>query len=392
MHATDQAAQATTHSTPVAEASGPGRLLALDVFRGLTVLLMLLVNFPGWTGHYYAALSHREWDGCSPADLVFPFFLFIVGVSLAYGLAGARREPARQRRVLLTVLRRTAILLALGMFIDLVPRFYFTSFRIPGVLQRIGLVFLACSLLYLKTSWRTQLKVLVGLLVGYCLLLLLVPVPGVGAPSLERLTNLGTWLDRLIFTQRHLYSEFYSYDPEGLLTTLPAVGTGLLGVLSGQWLRQPRPAAERVAWLLLASAALIVLGLIWNGWFPINKQLWTSSYVLYSGGLAGATLGMLYWLCDVQGWRRWAAPLLPFGVNAITIYFLSELVDRLLTETDRTLADGSKQPLRQWLYDQFFLPYLGPTSFGGLVYAVLFTAIWALLAWLMYRRRIIIKI
>jgi predicted acyltransferase len=391
MLSTDQAAQATTHTTPVAEASGPGRLLALDVFRGLTVMLMLLVNYAGYAP-YYPVLSHREWHGCGPADLVFPFFLFIVGVSLAYGLAGARREPARHGRVLLTVLRRVLILLALGMLIDLVPKFYFTSFRIPGVLQRIGLVFGICAVLYLKTSWRTQLLILLTLLVGYNLVMQLVPVPGVGPASLERLTNLGTWLDRLVFTKRHLYNDYYAYDPEGILTTLPAIGTGLLGVLCGQWLRQPRPAAERVAWLLTVSALLIGLGLIWNGWFPINKQLWTSSYVLYTGGIAGAGLGMLYWLCDVQGWRRWTALPLIFGVNAITIYFLSELGERLLYKTFLRQPDGTKMPLREWIYGHFFTPIFGQASVGALAYALVYASIWGLLAWWMYRRRIIVKI
>ncbi|RTQ46622.1 DUF1624 domain-containing protein [Hymenobacter gummosus] len=365
-------------------------MLALDVFRGLTVMMMLLVNYIG-PPPTYELFGHREWHGCSPADLVFPFFLFIAGVSLVYGLGGARREPARQGRALLTVLRRVLLLLALGMLIDLVPKFYFTSFRIPGVLQRIGLVFGICAVLFLKTRWRTQLLTLAGLLIGYNLLMALVPVPGVGAANLGRLTNLGTWLDRLVFTHRHLYNELEAHDPEGLLSTLPAIGTGLLGVLCGQWLRQPRPVAERVAWLLAASFGLIGLGLIWNGWFPINKQLWTSSYVLYTGGIAGAGLGTLYWLCDVQQWRRGTTLPLVFGVNALTIYALSEMGQQLL-ELTRRLPDGSKQPLRLWLYDQLFLPYFGYSRPGTFVYSLIYAALWGLVAWWMYRRRIIVKI
>ncbi|GAB3837391.1 acyltransferase family protein [Hymenobacter jeollabukensis] len=392
MQALDEAARATTHTTPVAEASGPGRLVSLDAFRGLTVIVMLLVNFPG-AFPYYVPLSHIEWHGCRPADLVFPFFLFIVGVSLAFALDRARHDPAQQRRVLLTVLRRTLILIALGMLIDLTPKFYFTSFRIMGVLQRIGLVFLACSLLFLKTRWRTQLGLFALILIGYNLVLQLVPVPGVGPANLERLSNLGTWLDRLVLTQRHLYDEFYSFEPEGILSTFPSICTGLLGVFAGRWLRRTDlDAATRVAWLFAASLLCLVLGIVWNGWFPINKQLWTSSFVLYSGGIAGALLATLYWLLDVQQWRRGLTPLLVFGTNAITIYFLSELVDKLLSSYDVAMPGGGTDTVRNWLFQTQVLPHFANPQHAALFYALDYTAVWGLLAWELYRRRIFIKI
>ncbi|WP_078011457.1 acyltransferase family protein [Hymenobacter sp. CRA2] len=376
-------------ASPVA---GPSRLVSLDVFRGLAVVGMILVNSAGDWQHYYVPISHAPWHGCRPGDLVFPSFLFIVGVSLVYALGGVKRQGGPLGPVLRRVARRAAVLILLGILLDLIPNFYFTSFRIPGILQRIGLVFFACSALFLTTTWRTQLWVLLGLLGGYNVLLQLVPVPGVGAANLEPATNLGAWLDRLVFTKRHLYQDQQGWDPEGLLSTLPAIGTGLLGVLAAQWLRRAAAPAVQTAWLFVAGTGLIVLGLIWDGWFPINKQLWTSSYVLYTGGIAAASLATLYWLCDVQARRRWAIPLLWFGSNAITAFFLSEVVDRLLHKIKLKNAAGQKFAVRDWLYEHLFTAHISNPYHASLAWALVYLAIWTLLLWWMYRRRIFIKV
>ncbi|RYU79176.1 DUF5009 domain-containing protein [Hymenobacter persicinus] len=357
-------------------------------------MAMMLVNFPG-SYAYFTPLTHADWHGFHLADLVFPCFLFIVGVSLSFALGRARLDPAQHGPALRKALRRTLILLLLGMFIDLVPRFYFTSFRSPGVLQRIGLVSLACAALFLKTDWRRQLAVLAALLIGYSVLLQLVPVPGYGPANLDPVHNLGAWLDRLVFTRHHLLIDWDGWDPESLLGTLPAIGTGVLGLLAGQWLRRPSvDAPTKVAWLLVAGFGLIVLGLIWSGWFPLNKQLWTSSYVLYTGGIAAATLGALYWLCDVQGWRRGFTLPLVFGTNAITVYALSELGERLLSKTKvaETTATGEPLALRTYLFEHFVAPHFAVPELASLFYAVAYTAIWGLVAWLLYRRRIFLKI
>ncbi|OON69846.1 DUF5009 domain-containing protein [Hymenobacter sp. CRA2] len=367
-------------------------MVSLDVFRGLAVVGMILVNSAGDWQHYYVPISHAPWHGCRPGDLVFPSFLFIVGVSLVYALGGVKRQGGPLGPVLRRVARRAAVLILLGILLDLIPNFYFTSFRIPGILQRIGLVFFACSALFLTTTWRTQLWVLLGLLGGYNVLLQLVPVPGVGAANLEPATNLGAWLDRLVFTKRHLYQDQQGWDPEGLLSTLPAIGTGLLGVLAAQWLRRAAAPAVQTAWLFVAGTGLIVLGLIWDGWFPINKQLWTSSYVLYTGGIAAASLATLYWLCDVQARRRWAIPLLWFGSNAITAFFLSEVVDRLLHKIKLKNAAGQKFAVRDWLYEHLFTAHISNPYHASLAWALVYLAIWTLLLWWMYRRRIFIKV
>ncbi|WP_317239120.1 hypothetical protein [Hymenobacter sp. 5516J-16] len=227
-------------------------------------------------------------------------------MSIVYALDGARRQPATHGRTLVRIFKRSAILFGLGLFSALFPKFDFDTVRIPGVLARIAVVFLVCGILFLKTSRRQQIGLLAFVLIFYNVLLQLVPVPGYGPANLEAGTNLGAWLDRTVLGEAHLWKQSRTWDPEGLLSTLPAIGTGLLGMLAGQWLRRREvEPATKVAWLFVAGGACTVLGLIWNGWFPINKSLWTSSYVLYAGGLALAVLAGLYWLTDVQGYRRW---------------------------------------------------------------------------------------
>ncbi|UYZ63433.1 acyltransferase family protein [Hymenobacter weizhouensis] len=399
MQTTTQAAGRPAGAAPLAEpgrnaaqAVPPGRLVSLDVFRGLTVMAMILVNNPGDWGHIYAPLRHARWHGCTPTDLIFPFFLFIVGVSITYALDGARRQPATHGRTLRRVLKRAAILFGLGLFSALFPTFDFSTVRIPGVLARIAVVFLVCGVVFLKTSRRQQLGLLAFLLVFYNVLMQLVPVPGFGPANLEAGTNLGAWLDRTVLGEAHLWKQSRTWDPEGLLSTLPAIGTGLLGLLAGQWLRRSDvDAATRVAWLFVWGGACVLLGLGWNSWFPINKSLWTSSYVLYTGGLALATLAGLYWLTDVQGHRGWIKASLVYGVNAITVFFLSGLIPRLLQLLKVPGANGQEVGLRTWLYDTFFVPYFSPIN-ASLAGAIVCVLIWLGILWWMYKKQIIIKV
>lgn len=392
MQSTTQAAVETTHTQPLAEASQPGRLVSLDVFRGLTVMAMILVNNPGDWGHIYPPLEHARWHGCTPTDLIFPFFLFIVGVSVVYALSGVKERGGPLGPTMLRVLRRAAVLFALGVFMALFPKFEFGTVRILGVLQRIGLVFGACGIIFLTTSRRIQLGLIALILIGYNLLLL-IPAPGQPVALLEPGHDLGAWLDRLLLTEAHLWKQSRTWDPEGLLGTLPAVATGLLGVWAGQWLRRPDVApATKVAWLFVDGTLLIVLGLVWNSWLPINKSLWTSSYVLYTGGMAVAGLALLYWLCDVQGWRRWIQPTLWYGVNAITVFFLSGLIARSLGLLKVSGADGKQVSVKDWLYHAFFTPFFTDPRNASLAGAITCVLIWLVVLGLMYRRRIIIKV
>ncbi|MET4107251.1 DUF5009 domain-containing protein [Hymenobacter sp. UYP22] len=371
-------------------ADKPARLLSLDVFRGLTVLLMLLVNNAGDYTQYYRPLAHAPWHGCTPADLVFPSFVFIMGVALVYGLAAVRPQPALHRATLWRVARRTLVLLVLGLLIGLIPYFYFTSFRIPGVLQRIALVYGACSVLFLKTTWRQQLWLVGGLLVFYNVLLQLVPVPGYGPANLEPATNLGAWLDQRLFTVNHMFLKDKGWDPESLLGTLPTIATGLLGVLVGQGLHRPAPdRASKAAWLFVGGSGLVLLGLVWNGWFPINKALWTSSYVLYAGGISVLVLAGLYWLVDVQQWcGAWTRPLVACGSNALLVFFLPEVLERLLTRLKLHHANGTLFYARDWLYRTFFTDHIANPYHASLAYAVAYTAVWVGILWVLYRRRI----
>ena len=367
--------------------SPPARLVSLDVFRGLTVMLMTIVNNPGNWGHIYPPLEHAEWNGCTPTDLVFPFFLFIVGVSLAYALAGARRDRAPLAPVLARVAKRAAILFGLGVLTSLYPHFDFGTVRVMGVLQRIALVYFGCSAIYLVSGWRTQVMLLVVFLVGYAALMQLVPVPGVGPANLAPTTNLGAWLDRTVLTEPHLWKTSRTWDPEGLLGTLPALGTGLLGLLAGQWLRWSGPARlTKPAGLALAGALAVALGLVWNPWFPINKALWTSSYVLFAGGLALGLLALLYWLCDVRGYRRGLGPVLAFGVNAIAVFFGSAILSRTLGLLQLPGPAGQPVGGKEWLYDWGIKPFFTDPRNASLAGAVVCLLIWlVLLSWL--RRR-----
>ena len=355
----------------------PTRLVSLDVFRGLTVMLMTVVNNPGDWGHIYPPLEHAEWNGCTPTDLVFPFFLFIVGVSLAYALAGAKRGGAPLGPVLGKVARRAAVLFGLGVLTSLYPHFDFATVRIMGVLQRIALVYFGCSLIYLISSWRTQLILLVVFLVSYAVLMQVVPVPGFGPANLEPTTNLGAWLDRTLLTEPHLWQTSRTWDPEGLLGTLPALGTGLLGLLAGTWLRWPGVARlSKPMGLALAGALAVTAGLFWNSWFPINKALWTSSYVLFTGGLALWLLALLYWLCDERGYRWGVGLPLAFGVNAIAVFFFSAILSRTFGLLHLPGPGGAPVGLKEWLYGWGIAPFFSDPRNASMAGAMVCLLIW----------------
>ena len=367
------------------------RLLSLDVFRGFTVAAMILVNNPGDWNHVYAPLLHAHWNGCTPTDLIFPFFLFIVGVSIPFALSAAKNNP-NQGKTVQKIIRRGLTLIALGLFLNLYPKFDFPNFRVPGVLQRIGLVFIICAIIFLKTNTKTQIYLCLSFLVGYYLLMNFVPVPDFGPANLEPETNLGAWLDRSLLGG-HLWKTAKVWDPEGLLGTIPAAATGLLGVLTGVLLRSKQSEAEKMAWLFLAGNVLIISGLVANEFSPINKALWSSSYVLYAGGWAMVGLAICYWLIDVQGHRRFTRPFVVFGVNAITVFFLSGIIPRTLGLIKIPAADGTLITSQQWLYRNGIAPLFGDNLYlASLAGALTFLAIWLVILGLMYDKKIIIKV
>lgn len=374
----------------------PTRLLSLDVFRGATVAAMILVNNPGSWQTVYSPLKHAEWNGCTPTDLIFPFFLFIVGVSIAYSYGTKKLDPATHRNSILKAGKRTLILFALGLILSLFPRIVtdpigaFEVVRIPGVLQRIAVVFFITAILFLKFSEKSLLKIGVILLVAYWAIMNFIPVPGVGFANLEKETNMGAWLDRVLLTEAHLYQK--TWDPEGILSTIPAIASCLFGVLVGCYLKRGSITdSEKVAWLSFYGFLTFILGLVWGLQFPINKYLWTSSYVLYTGGLATIFLGLMYWIIDCKGYKKYTKPFLVYGVNAITVYFLSGMLGRVMTLIKVSSADGGQVNLKEWIYQSVFASVFSPIN-ASLAYAITYIVFWGAFVWIMYNRKIFIKV
>jgi predicted acyltransferase len=362
------------------------RLLSLDVFRGLTVAAMVLVNNPGTWRAVYGPLRHADWHGWTPTDLVFPFFLFIVGVAIPLAL-GPRLDASEPRGSLVgKIVRRAAVVFALGLLLHAIPGFDFATIRIPGVLQRIAVCYLIAALLFLVTGWRAQAAVTAGALLGYWAALTLVPVPGFGAGDLGKEGNLAAWLDRLALGP-HIWKAARVYDPEGILSTAPATATTLLGVLAGHWIRAQRPPAVTARGLAAAGIAGIALGLAWDRWFPINKPLWTSSYAVFTAGAALTVLAACYWTIEIRRSRWWTAPFAVLGVNALAVFFLSTLVARLLIAIQVASAGGRPRALHAVLYDALFAPWAAPPV-ASLAWALANVLIWLLAMWPLARSNI----
>jgi predicted acyltransferase len=360
----------------------PERLLSLDVFRGLTVAGMLLVNNPGTWSAVYDPLEHAAWHGWTPTDLIFPFFLFIVGVSMAYSLVPRLERGDAPGRLFAKAAKRSAILVGLGLLLAAFPYYNLdlSHLRIPGVLQRIGLAFFLASAVVLFAKPRAQWAIAAALLLGYWAAMMLIPVPGHGAGNLSKDGSLAAYVDRAVLGTNHLWASAKTWDPEGLLSTLPSVATVLLGVFAGRWMRSERTPAERLVGLFLAGNAAVVAGLVWDAAFPINKNLWTSSYVLFTAGLAMHTLAVCYWLVDVRGRRRWAMPFAWFGMNAIFAFFLSGVMGRLLYQ-----VKVGDRAIKEVIFDAAFASWL-PAHDASLAFALCFVALWTGLVWAMHRR------
>lgn len=368
---------------PAVPSAKPERLLSLDVFRGLTVAAMLLVNNPGTWSAVYDPLEHAAWHGWTPTDLIFPFFLFIVGVSMAFSILPRLERGEGPARLFGRAAKRGAILIGLGLLLGAFPYYNLdiSHLRFPGVLQRIGLAFTLAAAAVLFLRPRAQAVVTAALLLGYWAAMMLVPVPGGRAGDLSKDGSLAAYVDRAVLGTNHLWASAKTWDPEGLLSTLPAVATVLLGVFAGRWMRSERSPSDRLVGLFLAGNAALVTGLMWNAAFPINKNLWTSSYVVFTAGMALHTLAVCYWLVDVRGRRRWAMPFAWFGMNAIFAFFLSGVMARLL---NLVKVDG--RPIKAVIFDGAFDSWL-PAHDASLAFALCFVALWTAIVWGMHRRR-----
>lgn len=370
-------------------ASGGDRLLSLDFFRGLTIAAMILVNNPGSWAHVYPPLLHAEWHGWTPTDLIFPFFLFIVGVSITLSLAKrkAARPPAGDTYA--KIVRRSLILFALGLFLNGFPYYDFETLRIPGVLQRIAVCYFFAALVFLNAGVKMQAFWAVALMLVYWGFMQWFPVPGIGAGSYAEGANFSAWLDGLVL-KGHMWSQTGSWDPEGIFSTLPAIATTLFGVLAGDLLKRDMNDTRKVGLMLLCGVVAVAAGLAWNQWLPINKNLWTSSYALFMSGMALLFLGISYYLIDVRNWRRGTGPFRVYGMNAITVFVLSGVVGRVLYLV-KWSSGGDAITLKEWLVNTLFMSWLDPLN-ASLGYALVFVFLSYLAMYYLYKKQIFIKV
>lgn len=426
------------------------RLISLDILRGITVMMMVLVNNPGSWGNIFAPLEHAEWNGCTPTDLVFPFFIFILGAAIP--LAIVTKELNQQ--TFLKILTRSLRIISLGLFLGFYGKieifnlegyplliskliitgivayvllgnfeqkiklylvlalffiFMFLAFsgiegyrevRLPGVLQRIGIVYFFASLVYLKTEIKGQIITVALLLLGYWAAMTLIPVPGFGPANLDKGTNLAGWLDNLLL-ENHLWASSKTWDPEGILSTIPAIANGIIGLLLGQLLNSSLTKNDKALKMLGSGLALIILGLIWNEFFPMNKSLWTSSFVVYTAGFATLFLAVFYYVIDIKGYKNWTTPILFWGVNPMIVFFLSGILPRVLSSIKVTnpayvtgnLAEIPEQiGLQEYLNKFCIVPYFDDPKVASLMWALLNIAFWSVVLWYFYKKKLFFKV
>lgn len=400
---------------PAAPTSGAReRLVSLDVFRGMTVAGMLLVNNPGSWAAVFPPLRHATWHGWTPTDLVFPFFLFIVGVTAHLSLAPRRAKGATDGELLRAIVRRAAIIFGCGLALNAFPFFQWGALpglpdaslgdrvlwrlehlRVFGVLQRIAIAYLIGASLVLRGTWRTHLAWCAALLLGYWGVMTLVRVPDTGLMGWQSLDDpsspLSAWLDRQLLGPDHIWVGGKTWDPEGLLASIPAAATVILGNLAGRWIGAPVPLAERLNALFGAGALAMVAGLCWHWVFPINKNLWTSSYVVFTGGMAAVTLATCMWAIDAHGWRRGVEFFRIYGTNPLVAFVGSGVMARLLVSILKVPGPNGPVPLAGAIHTALYARWL-PPRVASLAYAVTFVTAWYFILRALYRRGIVLKV
>jgi predicted acyltransferase len=382
--------------------TGPKRLLSVDVFRGLLVAGMVLVTNPGTYDFIYWPLKHSDWNGSTPTDMIFPSFLFLAGVSMTFSFASRRERGETKKGTAAHVVWRSLLLMAVGVLLNCFDLLHLPNLRLPGVLQRIGLCYLCAGLLYLSVQEkkpRVRFAVIGGVMIAlpatYWVLQTLVPVPGYGVGRLDAAGTLSAYIDRAVFTTTHLWhwgGPGQMWDPEGLLTTLPAIDNLLLGVLTGEWLRRRGGVAigRRVLGMAVAGAGLMLAAMVLDPMIPINKKIWTPSFILLSGGFRLLAMALLYWVIDARGWRRGLTPALVYGSNAILGFALANMISPIFGLIGRRGGNG-KLVMIPGIGFEFFVRFLNPWN-ASLAYAVLFVLFIMAILWPLYRRRIFIRL
>ena len=396
------------------------RLLSLDVFRGLTIAGMLLVNNPGTWSAIYAPLEHAEWNGWTPTDLIFPFFLFIVGITTHLSVQGRRARGATEADITRQIIRRGAIIFLLGFMFNGFPYFTWTDipgvhdpsilhrvgdrflhWRIMGVLNRIGVAYVVAAIIAQRTTLKQQILTIVGLLFVYWVAMTLLPVPDTGVMGQLALASpdhtMAAWWDRTLLDWsrfglgNHNWSGSVNWDPEGIFSTIPAVATALLGILAGRWIGSDLPLAERLNGLFAVGAVGMMGGLMWNWSFPINKNIWTSSYVVFTAGTACVSLATIMWIVDVKRYDRWTRPFVIYGMNPILAYVGSQLMARLIYSIFTVEYHGTRVALQTAMYQAGFASWLEPKN-ASLAFALTVVLVWYGIVYLLYRNKIFLKV
>lgn len=365
------------------------RLISLDFFRGLTIAGMILVNNPGSWKYIYAPFKHAEWHGWTYTDTIFPFFLFIVGVSITFALSKRLEITQSRSLVYKKIISRTLIIFGIGLFLNTFPFFHLSSIRIMGVLQRIALCYLFASIIFINTSKRGQFAWAIALLMVYWVFMALFAVPEVGAGSYVKNENFAAYIDRFILSG-HMWSQSKTWDPEGLFSTLPAISTTLFGVLTGYLLKSKLSAKKKIRNMIGWGIVGIVIGYIWSLWLPINKSLWTSSYSVLMAGLALIVLAFCYFIIDVKGYKKVALPCVIFGMNAIAMFVLSIFIAKFLYII-KIITDDGTVSLQSFIYTNFFQSIFG-NYLGSFLFAIIFILLLYIVALVLYKNKIFIKV